>query len=410
MATSWPEHTEIESNFNDVSQLAQVFELHCAKIYAHAASHPDHPASADYVRQLVSQAYRAVHSLNMQNMASSCLDLEVATATLDNKAKEYSQGPELLSPVDDAKTCEPEIETDSHTQTDENEVRLGLQDLLTGNFEDEDEEEDSDWSDESDSDEDDEYYEYCSGSEAELDLDELEAVARTSTFQNAQNALQSELEEKKNAIIEERVLEANDIIANQQQEPVSTTTTTTMPMSSPFPANEPETPSPPPVSIIQDQAMHDRITAALRTIPLPCHESELEEIPLQLARIETQTIPLSRMETHTVPLARVQTHRPATTSTVSPTETDTSEATAVQTEGSSPETRCTTSVTAPPAVTVVGAGGMARKPSFDASRLHRKLSMRSSSAGGLPRRLKTVCYKYVRRAMVPIRGESSSSN
>ncbi|CAI7579572.1 unnamed protein product, partial [Penicillium pancosmium] len=356
MATSWPEHTSIDSNFKDVSQLAQVFELHCAKIYAHASSHPDHPASADYVRQLVSQAYRAVHSLNMQNVASSCLDLEVATATLDNKAKEYSQCPELLSSVHDAKPCEPEPETEIHTETDENEVRVGLEDLLTGDFEDEDEEEDSDWSDESDSDEDDEYYEYCSGSEAELDLDELEAVARTSTFQNAQNALQAEIEEKKNAIIEERVLEANDIIANQQSEPTTTTTTTTttMPMAMSIPENENETPSPPPVSIIQDQAMHDRISAALRTIPLPCHESELEEIPL------------SRMETHTVPLARVQTRRPETNSTVSPTD-DTSEATAVQTEESSPETRCTTSVTAPPAVTPAGAGGMARKPSFDAT-------------------------------------------
>jgi hypothetical protein len=323
------------------------------------------------------------------------LDLEVATATLDNKAKEYSQGPGLLSPVHDAKPCEPEPETEIHTETNENEVRVGLEDLLTGDFEDEDEEEDSDWSDESDSDEDDEYYEYCSGSEAELDLDELEAVARTSTFQNAQNALQAEIEEKKNAIIEERVLEANDIIANQQ--PVPTTTTTTMPMAMSIPENENETPSPPPVSIIQDQAMHDRISAALRTIPLPCHESELEEIPL------------ARMETHTVPLARVQTRRPETNSTVSPTD-DTSEATAVQTEESSPGTRCTTSVTAPPAVTPAGAGGMARKPSFDATRLHRKLSMRSSSAGGLPRRLKTVCYKYVRRAMVPIRGPVESGS
>ncbi|KAJ5966275.1 hypothetical protein N7481_012989 [Penicillium waksmanii] len=347
MATSWPEHTLIDSNFKDASQLAQVFELHCAKIYAHAASHPDHPASADYVRQLVSQAYRAVHSLNMQNMASSCLDPEVATATLDNKAKEYSQGPELRSPVYDANPCKPEPGTEIHTETDENEVRGGLEEFLTADFEDEDEEEDSDWSDESDSDEDDEYYEYCSGSEAELDMDELEAVARTSTFQSAQNALQAEIEEKKNAIIEERVLEANDIIANQQEEPPTPTTTTTttmpVPMAMTIPENENESPSPPPVSIIQDQAMHDRISAALRTIPLPCHESELEEIPL------------ARMETHTVPLARVQTHRPETNSTVSPTD-DTSEATAVQTEESSPETRCTTSVTAPPAVTTAGGG------------------------------------------------------
>lgn len=404
MATSWPEHTLVDSNFKDVSQLTQVFELHCAKIYAHAANHPDHPASADYVRQLVSQAYRAVHSLKMQHMASSCLDLEVATATLDNKAKEYFQGPELLSPVPDAKPCEAGPETEINTEIDENEVRVGLEDLLTADFEDEDEEEDSDWSEESDSDEDDDYYEYCSGSEAELDLDELEAVARTSKFQNAQSALQAEIEEKQNAIIEEKVLEANDIIANQQQDPVTTTTTSTMPMGIPMPIPEiePETPTPPPVSIIQDQAMHDRITAALRTIPLPCHESELEEIPL--ARIETETLPLARMETHTLPLARVQTHRPTTNSTLSPTD-DTSEATAVQTEESSPET-CTTSVTAPAAVSVVGE----RKPSFDATRLHRKLSMRSSSAGGLPRRLKTVCYKYVRRAMVPIRGQVQSGS
>lgn len=387
MATegSWPEHTFIDTNFKDVSQLAQVFELHCAKIYAHAANHPDHPASADYVRELVSQAYRAVHSLNMQNMASSCLDLEVAIATLDNKAKEYRQIPELSPPTHDAKPAEPELELT--TETTEDHTGAGLKDILTGNFEDEDSEEDSDW-DESESETDDEYYEYCSGSDAELDEDELEAVARTSTLQQIQQT-QSLPQSTKTPIKEEKELEEENsaertgAIQEEREEGEEESTL----------KEDSDTPSPPPVSIIQDQAMHDRITAALRTIPLPCHESELEEIPL--ARVEEP--PLTRVLTH-VP-------RPQTRSTVSPDDTQ-SEATAVQTESNHDNRQCTTSATAPAATTTTATAIGTRKTSFDAGRLHRKLSMRSSPAN-LPRRLKTVCYKYVRRAMVPIRGQSS---
>lgn len=356
MASSWPEHTSIDANFKNAFQLAEVFELHCAKIYAHAANNPDHHASADYVRELVSQAYRAVHSLNMQNTASSLLDLQVATATLDDKAKEYCP-PSKISHAG-------EIVRDT--------VAAGLGELLTGDYDDEDEEEDSDW-EESEEDTEDEYYEYCSGSDAELDDDELEAVARTTSFQQTVSTEKNpDPHPNSNSNPKTSIKEENSIkikIESEKEEPIS--------------KDDNDTPSPPPVSIIQDQAMHDRITAALRTLPLPCHESELEEIPLQ----------------------RVMTHvpRPQTQSTVSPTTEDTqSEATAVQTR-SNQDTTCgaavSASVTAP-------AGETVRKDSFDASRLHRKLSMRSSPAG-FPKRLKTVCYKYVRRAMVPIRGQGN---
>lgn len=390
MATSWPEHTSIETNFKNAFQLAEVFELHCAKIYAHAANHPDHHASADYVRELVSQAYRAVHSLNMQNTASSLLDLQVATATLDDKAKEYC-------PVSTSKTLP--LPTGGEINGNENTVTPGLKDLLTGEYEDEDEEEDSDW-EESEEDTDDEYYEYCSGSDAELDDDELEAVARTTSFQQT---IQEEKKSNANPTLNTNSTSKPTPNPNPNPSTSLSTTEETSPNQDKIDSKKEEsidvtkdeTPSPQPVSIIQDQAMHDRITAALRTLPLPCHESELEEIPLQ----------------------RVMTHvpRPPTQSTVSPTTEDTqSEATAVQTR-SNQEGTCAvveTSVTAPaaPVVSVtgddLGRGRQKKKDSFDAERLQRKLSMRSSPAD-FPRRFKTVCYKYVRRAMVPLRGQAN---
>lgn len=363
MATSWPEHTFTDKNFKDVSELAQVFELHCAKVYDHAANHPDHAASADYVRQLVSQAYRAVHSLHMQSMASSCLDMEIAAETLENKAIEYRRSRELLPAHEPSK-----VETAIETTSGKDNAGTGLKGLLTGDYE-EDEEEDSDW-EESEEETDDEYYEYCEGSDAESETDEqereLEVIVESPNSQSTLRIREPKMTEN----ITHTAPDVNDTSENHEREWEQKH----------MAQYESPSPSPPPVSIIQDQEMHDRITAALRTLPLPCHESELEEIPL----------------------ARVVTHvdRPMAYSTESPTDDERSEATAVQTE-SNQETQCTTSVTA---TATVPAGDMARKPSFDATRLHRKLSR--SSPAGLPRRLKTVCYKYVRRAMVPIRGQA----
>lgn len=358
MATSWPEHTFTDTNFKDVSQLAHVFELHCAKVYDHAANHPDQAASADYVRQLVSQAYRAVHSLHMQSMASSCLDMEIATETLENKAIEYRRSREML-PANEPNPSK--VETVAETKGDN--ASAGLEALLTGDYE-ENEEEDSDW-EESEEETDDEYYEYCEGSDAESEMDEYEREEIMES-PNSQSTLRIQ-DPKMTENITHTAPEGNDTRENQEQQQEQKH----------FAKDDSPSPSPPPVSIVQDQEMHDRITAALRTLPLPCHESELEEIPLERV-------------THI--------DRPMTHSTESPTDDERSEATAVQTE-SNQETQCTTSAT-----TTAPTGDVVRKPSFDATRLHRKLSR--SSPAGLPRRLKTVCYKYVRRAMVPIRGQA----
>lgn len=143
---------------------------------------------------------------------------------------------------------------------------------------------------------------------------------------------------------------------------------------------EEQTPSPPPISITQDKAMHDRITAALQTLSLPCNKPE--------------EVPLTRVETHIDCLPT------NTDSTTPPTDDTHSEATTVQVE-SRPETpqQVPQQVPAP-----LAARSSMRNRSLDAS-LERKLSSRSSS--GSLRRLKTVCHKYVGRVLVPIRGKAN---
>lgn len=332
MTTSWPEHALDESSYKDVFHLAEIFELHCAKVYDHAATHPDDAASADYVMQLVSQAYRAVHSLHMQTIASKYLEMGAATAALESKAIEYREG-RGLSSADENHTVEVETADEAITNT----PSFGLEDLLNGDFEDDDEE-DSNW-EESGKETDDEYYEYSEGSDSDSELDEMAKVPRT------EQALLPLAENKQ--VDDQPLLGPNN--ATEIQKPI---TKDTIP--------------PPPASIIQDQATHDKITAALRRLSLPCNEPE--------------EIPLARVETHI--------DRPMTKSSAAPLDITRSEATAVPTE-SGQELPLKNFITAPVSNSI-------RDPSLDASRLRRKLSMRSSPRG-LPRRLKTVCHKYVGR-------------
>jgi hypothetical protein len=418
-----------DSNLNDVFQLAQTFESHCAKVYDHASSHPDGAASADYVMQLVSQAYRAVHSLHMQKLASSYLDMGAATAALQIKATEYRESREVSpdrktahlpaagntilnanfgedeedadwkeaggaerheryeysegSDADSESESEelantPRIEVSRpHEETMNTVPGVALENILDGDFE--GDEEDSDW-EESEEDSDDERYEYSEGS----DIDSEDEIAETPTIEEPHQPIP----EKSSTAVEPPIK-----VNNATNNPVSIT--------------EKQTPPPTTISIFKDQAMHDRITAALQSLSLPSNE---EEIPL--ARVETQIdtssnepeeSSLTRAITHIdIPnndsenrsLARVNTHIDCSANTAPFTDTQ-SEDTAVQAESPRETTR------EPPAT----APASSMPNSIQATRFRRNLSLRSSS--GFPRRLKSVCSKFVGRAMVPIRGRAN---
>ena len=394
MTATWPQHALDDRKFADVFQLAQNFELHCAKVYDHAVTHPDCAPSADYVMQLVSQAYRAVHSLHMQKIATEYLDTNTATAALEKNAKEYHERCELSS----ADKNEP-MEASAAEEPAQAVPSLGLMDILTEEFDEDDEEEDEEWEEsDEETDEDDEYYEYCEGSDSDS---EMEALAEI-----------SESEQK------------NPLEGRQQAGEAPTKNFTKIPEHQTTAKD-----TPPPISIFKDQAMHDRITAALQNLsftqaepedaPLArvethvdcpqtdstaCSADEPEEAPL--ARVlthidcpQTDSTALSKNESEEAPLARLETHidRPKTDSTAYSTGDAHSEATAVQTK-SHQQTVLRHSVTAP--------ADNVRKASPDSPGLHRKFSLRSSPSG-LSRRLKTVCHKYAGRVMVPIRGKAN---
>ncbi|KAJ5223777.1 hypothetical protein N7468_008319 [Penicillium chermesinum] len=347
MALQWPTQLD-DSRFEDVFDLAQTFELYCAKVYDHATLHPDDVAPADYMMQFVSQAYRAVHSLHMHKKASEYLDLDIATADLQRDAAKYREACNLEStaeprPTEIANLPAPENEDEN----EETSPRSALADLLNGNFEDEDEE-DSDW-EESEEETDDEYYEYCEGSDVESELGEMRVVTGPEGDEPPSEN-------------QHTLYELPDKVSISEKEQSN---------SAPLPP----APTPPTASILQDQAMRDRITAALENMSFASGEPE----PTPSEQTRTQS---------------AHSTVPSTTSSSQDTQSD---ATAVQTNSNQDAPPLVPSVTAPPEK-------MTRKSSLDAFGIHRKLS-KSSSPNGIPQRLRTVCYKYVRRAMVPVRGK-----
>lgn len=359
MALQWPKQLAAHSHFESVFDLAQDFEIHCAKVYDHAALHPTDVVSADYVMQFVSHAYRAVHSLHMQKKALEFCDLSTATADLQRNAIKFRETRDL----DPVHNTHDETASPSPDETEENPRRNTLADLINGNFEDDEEDEDSDW-DESEEETDDEYYEYCEGSDAESELDGLEAIAE------AEQEAVEDVSAKVSPELDENAEPAEPCEKKNTSETSA---------------------SPPPVPILQDQAMHDRITAALQKLSLPCEEVEpASSEPVESAPAESEPATLEQIQSVS--------NRSIAPSTTPSTQYTQSEATAVQTNSDQD---------APPleASTVAQPEKPAQKTSFDAVRLQRKLS-KSSSPADIPRRLKTVCHKYVRRAMVPIRAKA----
>ncbi|KAJ5272342.1 hypothetical protein N7478_007467 [Penicillium angulare] len=350
MANQWPRYDELDSsNLQDSFQLAREFELHCVKVFDHAARHPSDAASADYVMQFAAQAYQAVHSLYIQRLSSSYWDLKVATSELESRAIDYREGRESLIP-NNTHPCKVPPPLDHQEKEnlaiDVNETippsDIGKEECYEEQ-EEEESEDDDDW-EESEEETDDEYYEYYEGSDADSELEELATVDTHNIATHSS---------------------AKDPVEDHKIPHIVSTSERALPKD----------PTPPSTtSILQDQAMHDRITAALQQIFIPLEDPN----QTSLERTETQTTHTSHPPVYTI------------TPPVTPPADDTqSEATAAQTQSNQESAQEASAI---------------NRKSFDAGPLHRKLT--SGSPNGMPRRLKTVCYKYIRRAMVPIRGKT----
>ncbi|KAJ5626440.1 hypothetical protein N7528_003867 [Penicillium herquei] len=345
MANQWPDNTFNDSELSNVFQLAQTFELHCAQVYEHAASHPQDAASADYVMQLALQAYRTVHSLHMQKLESSYWDLSTATAQLESKITEFRKERNLPSsehilPVDEPlDTISPPLSDQMNTTPDSTAGRF-----ITSEYDDDDDESDSDW-EESEEESDDDYYEYNEGSDcdSELDIileaDEVDIVEDT----EAENFAKTQ---------------APEVFKEEETEP----------------STEDKEAQPPVPALLDQAAMHDRITAALKAMAI---KEDSDQPPPTQAEPHTDDAKL-----YTVP--------------TSTSDDGHSEATTVRLD-SNPVESLKTSTTL--------AGVSETRTNIDVTHLHRKLSAQTTPKG-TPRRLKTVCYKYIRKAMVPIRGKA----
>lgn len=351
MTSQWPDNTWDDSNVEDVFQLAQNFELHCAQVYDHAASNPKDAASADYVMQLALQAYRTVHSLHMQKVASSYCNIDVAAAALESKVAEYRKS-QQDSPCQQP-TLDECVKHDSSALDQQIIPAPGntLEDLMGSDLE--DDESDSDW-EESDEESDDDYYEYYEGSEADSDLEDV-----------MQEDGEEDLEE--NAVEEVQSITTDRPALNLQTRNSEDITT--------------KTASLPSSSILRDAKMNDSILAALQNLAI----GEPNQTPPAPAPAPVPA-PAS---------AEPQMEPPNTASTVPPSETH-SETTAVQTQSNREPSRQSS--------TTVG-GIDTVQSAMETGRGYEKSSIQVNP-DRIPRRLKTVCSKYIRRAMVPIRGKA----
>ncbi|KAJ5737870.1 uncharacterized protein N7483_002995 [Penicillium malachiteum] len=347
MANRWPDNNFNDSEVSNVFQLAQTFELHCAQVYEHAASHPEDAASAEYVMQLALQAYRTVHSLHMQKLESSYWDLSTATAQLESKISEFHKERKLpssehISPLDEhLDTVSPPLSDQINGTPDST---LGR--VITSEYDDDDDddESDSDW-EESKEESDDDYYEYNEGSDCDSELDIIMEADEVDIVEN------SEAEEfTKNPAPE---------VSNGEEIEHCT--------------EDKEAQSPVP-ALLDQAAMHDRITAALRAMAIK------EETPDRTPQTQPETH-ADDAKLYTVPTSTDDGH---------------SEATTVRLDSNPAESLKTST-------TLAGVGET--RTNIDVTHLHRKLSAQTTPKG-TPRRLKTVCYKYIRKAMVPIRGQA----
>lgn len=349
MTSQWPIHQWDDSNVEDVFQLAENFELHCAQVYDHAASNPKDAASADYVMQLALQAYRTVHSLHMQKVASSYCNIDVAAAALESKVAEYRKS-QQISPCQQP-TLDECVNDDSSPLDQQIIPNPGnaLEDLMGSDLE--DDESGSDW-EESDEESDDDYYEYYEGSEAESDLDDIVQADGEEDLED------NEVEEVQPVTI------AHPILNLETRNSEDTTT---------------KTQSLPSSSILRDTKMNDSILAALQNLGIG-ESNQTPPVP------EPAPAPAS---------TETQIEPPNTASTVPLSDDTHSETTAVQTQSNHEPSRQSS--------TTVG-GIDTVQSAMETGRGYEKSPIQVNS-DKIPRRLKTVCYKYIRRAMVPIRGK-----
>jgi hypothetical protein len=361
MESQWPEPSFGSGEFKDVFQFAQTFELHCAKVYDHATRYPEGAASATYVMDLVSQAYRAVRSLHMQKMATWYLDQKTATASLQSKAIEYRETQELLPSEHTEAVTSAEVTTENLS---EDTVRNDIENSFNGDLE--DDSDDSDWDESSEEETDDEYYEYNEESEEEEDEDlgNIRRVHRVRTIHEVPEDDGPEMSQS--PPINLATPKHTD---NRTDDAIFT----------------------PPIMSPEEQAAHDRITAALQRISAKFEDAD----PAPLARVQTRTkFPMQQTPPHT--------------------DDSQSEATTIRPESghdqlSPPQTATERGSSAPGTTNVPPVALVTeRKASFDGTGeqvVQGSLSRRTSVAV-IPRRIKTVCHRYVRRAMLPIRGKA----
>jgi hypothetical protein len=360
MESQWPEPSFESSEFRDVFQFAQTFELHCVKVYDYASMYPDEAASATYVMDLVSQAYRAVRSLHMQKMANRYLDQDAATASLQRKAMEYRLRQQLLPSGHTEAVASAEGSVEKQI---EDTVRKDIENFFSGDLE--DDSDDSDWSEYSEEDTDDEYYEYNEDSESEEE--DIKGMRRTQRVRTIQEVPEDDLPEMNQS---PPINLATSNSADNRTEDATFT---------------------PPIMSPEEQATHDRITAALQRISAKFEEAD----PVPLSRVQTRTkFPLQQ--------------------TPPATDDSQSEATTIRPDSNrdplSPPQTATESGSSAPGTTHVAPVALAIEPkaSLDGAGVQvaqGSLSRRASVAV-LPRRIKTVCHRYVRRAMLPIRGRA----
>ncbi|EPS32744.1 hypothetical protein PDE_07704 [Penicillium oxalicum 114-2] len=360
MDSAWPQPSFVNTKFNDVFQFAEIFEKHCAQVYSHATQCPEETVRSEYMIDLVSQAYRAVRSLHLHQMGRQHLDTNTAIAALKSRSTQQRR-------VKKTRTLnlQPTLTTEE-SKCRERELKRDIDDLFTAGPDDENE--DPDWCASSEEEEtEDEYYEYHEESESDNEHTSLtHRMHRVRTIHE---------------------LPEDDVPELSRSPPIELAIT--QPDKDP---NEASTMTP-PVMLTEEQIANDRITAALQRI------SEKFE--------DAESVPLTRVS------ARV--NRPLQPTPPS-TDDSNSEATTIRPEsGSEPLSllhTATDDVSSSLRLTTRAAHGEVpteqQTSSEDAhlgtarpGRLTRRASVTV-----LPRRIKTVCHRYVRRAMLPLRGKT----
>ncbi|KAJ5488761.1 hypothetical protein N7539_003651 [Penicillium diatomitis] len=376
MESAWPQPTFDNSQFNDVFRFAESFESHCARVYHHATRFSDERVPADYVVELVLQAYRAVRSLHLHHAGNTYLDTETAIAALQSRAAQHREPRKRAAP-DHQSLAKPQgsrcldrrmVKSNSAGDVERTlgkRLERHIDGLLDDDIEDEDE--DPDWSESSEGERtEDEYYEYNEES-SESEDEPVGSAHRMHRVRTIQELPEDDIPEISRSPPIGLVINANGKMAHNDDAFT------------------------PPIMSTEEQATHDRISAALQRISDKFEDAE------------------------TVPLTRVSARENEPLQPTPPSTDDSnSEATTIRPE-SSPEPL---SLLQTATDEVSSSLRLTMRPAHDTLSPNQRTSSgeihhvvlpgrltRRASVAVLPRRIKTVCHRYVRKAMMPLRGK-----